>query len=416
MGSGRLKPGWTPVAFGDVVRQVKDHVDPIAAGLERYVAGEHMDTDDLHIHRWGIVGNGYLGPAFHARFRPRHILYGSRRTYLRKVAVADFEGVTANTTFVLETRDPNVLLPALLPFIMQTEAFHGYSIKKSKGSVNPYVNFSDIAAYEFALPPPEEQRRLATLLASVDVCRESLRGALDHLGTVEHAFLLRAFGEYGSCPRDATLVRLSDVAEVRQGLAKGRRANAATTTRPYLRVANVEDGRLNLREVKEIVVRKNDVDRYTLRNGDVLMTEGGDLDKLGRGTVWKDEVPGCLHQNHVFAVRTDSSRLEPQYLAAIARSHYGRSFFLLHAKRTSNLASVNKGEVSGFELPMRPWAVQRAWLSDYRLFTTTAVAMRTRRAVLLKMKEVLLRDLTPLDEAARPAQSRSPAQHGGSGI
>ena len=146
------------------------------------------------------------------------------------------------------------------------------------------------------------------------------------------------------------------------------------------------------------------------------MTEGGDLDKLGRGTVWKNEVPGCLHQNHVFAVRTDSSRLEPQYLAAIARSHYGRSFFLLHAKRTSNLASVNKGEVSGFELPMRPWAVQRAWLSDYRLFTTTAVAMRTRRAVFLKMKEVLLRDLTPLDEAARPAQPRSPAQHGGSGI
>ena len=146
------------------------------------------------------------------------------------------------------------------------------------------------------------------------------------------------------------------------------------------------------------------------------MTEGGDLDKLGRGTVWQDEVPGCLHQNHVFAVRTNSSRLDPQYLAAIARSHYGRSFFLLHAKRTSNLASVNKGEVSSFVLPLRPRAVQRAWLSDYQLFTTTAVAMRTRRAVLLKMKEVLLRDLTPLDDAARPAQPWSPAQPGGSGI
>ena len=128
MGSGRLQPGWTLVAFRDVVRQVKDHVDPTAAGLERYVAGEHMDTDDLHIRRWGTVGNGYLGPAFHARFRPGHVLYGSRRTYLRKVAVADFEGVTANTTFVIETRDPNVLLPALLPFIMQTEAVFVYRV------------------------------------------------------------------------------------------------------------------------------------------------------------------------------------------------------------------------------------------------------------------------------------------------
>ena len=133
-----------------------------------------MDTDDLHIRRWGAVGTGYLGPAFHARFRPGHVLYGSRRTYLRKVAVADFEGVTANTTFVIETRDPNVLLPALLPFIMQTEAFHGYSIRKSKGSVNPYVNFSDIAAYELALPPLDEQRRIAVTLRECDRATQAL--------------------------------------------------------------------------------------------------------------------------------------------------------------------------------------------------------------------------------------------------
>ena len=161
---GRLKPGWTRVAFGDVVRQVKEHVDPTSAGLERYVAGEHMDTDELRLRRWGTVGVGYLGPAFHARFRPGQVLYGSRRTYLRKVAVADFEGVTANTTFVIEAKDPNLLLPALLPFIMQTEAFHEHSIEKSKGSVNPYVNFSDIAAYQFVLPPLDEQRRMANLL------------------------------------------------------------------------------------------------------------------------------------------------------------------------------------------------------------------------------------------------------------
>ena len=133
-----------------------------------------MDTDDLRLHRWGTVGDGYLGPAFHARFRPGQVLYGSRRTYLRKVAVADFEGVTANTTFVIETRDPNALLPALVPFIMQTEAFHEYSIKKSKGSVNPYVNFSDIAAYQFALPPLDEQRRVAAALREIDRATEAL--------------------------------------------------------------------------------------------------------------------------------------------------------------------------------------------------------------------------------------------------
>lgn len=169
------KAGWTRVAFGDVVRKVADCVDPETSGLERYVAGEHMDTDDLRIRRWGIIGDGYLGPAFHMRFKPGQVLYGSRRTYLRKVAVPHFEGICANTTFVLEPKDPNVLLPELLPFIMQTESFHEHSIKQSKGSVNPYVNFSDLEWYEFALPPLDEQRRIAEVLQSHERAMERLR-------------------------------------------------------------------------------------------------------------------------------------------------------------------------------------------------------------------------------------------------
>ena len=124
-----FRAGWTRVAFGDVVRRVNDKVDPWDSGLERYVAGEHMDTDDLPIRRWGLIGDDYLGPAFHMRFKRGHVLYGSRRTYLRKVALADFEGITANTTFVLETKDPAALMSELLPFLMQTEAFHSFSIK-----------------------------------------------------------------------------------------------------------------------------------------------------------------------------------------------------------------------------------------------------------------------------------------------
>lgn len=170
-----LKKGWTRVTFGDVVRQVRDRVDPIESGLERFVAGEHMDSNDLRIRRWGTIGAGYLGPAFHMRFKPGQVLYGSRRTYLRKVAVADFEGITANTTFVIETKDPKVLLPDLLPFIMQAESFHEHSEKQSKGSVNPYINFSDLTWYEFALPPLEEQRRIVELLLASESCGEAFK-------------------------------------------------------------------------------------------------------------------------------------------------------------------------------------------------------------------------------------------------
>ena len=192
------RAGWTTVAFGDVVRQVKDKVDPDESALERYVAGEHMDTDDLRIRHWGEIGDGYLGPAFHMQFKPGHVLYGSRRTYLRKVAVADFSGITANTTYVLESVDPDVLLPELLPFIMQSRPFIDHSVRESKGSVNPYINFSDIAWYEFKLPPPPEQARLLNVLAAAEAKYQSLRDLQHSLAIATTSLLDAVFDPFAT--------------------------------------------------------------------------------------------------------------------------------------------------------------------------------------------------------------------------
>lgn len=165
---------WERARFGNVVAASKTTVDPTDGSVDRYIAGEHMDTDDLQIRRWGEIGDGYLGPAFHRKFVAGQILYGSRRTYLRKVAVAEFNGVTANTTFVVETADRDRLLQDFLPWIMTSERFHAYAVQESKGSVNPYINFSDLAKFEFALPPLPEQRRLADLLWSAEHHRRAL--------------------------------------------------------------------------------------------------------------------------------------------------------------------------------------------------------------------------------------------------
>lgn len=194
MGQERqLKPGWQRVKFGDVVRQAKDKVNPNIARLDRYIAGEHMDTDDLKIRRWGEIGADYLGPAFHMRFKPGQVLYGSRRTYLRKVAVPDFEGICANTTFVLESKNPNVLMPELLPFIMQTERFNEHSVKQSKGSVNPYVNFSDLAWFELALPPLEEQKFLVEKLQAIEKSIESFLEAHKKAEELRKSYLEKIF-------------------------------------------------------------------------------------------------------------------------------------------------------------------------------------------------------------------------------
>lgn len=189
MSAPQLKSGWRMVRFGDVVRQCKENVDRENNPFERYVEGGHMDSEDIHIRRWGVFGDDYVGPAFHRIFRKGQVLYGSRRTYLKKVALADFDGITANTTFVCETRDNNLFLQDLLPFLMLSDSFTEHSIRESKGSTNPYINWPDIAKYEFPLPPIVEQKRVAEILWTADEVRNKFINTLSLIRDVKFLFI-----------------------------------------------------------------------------------------------------------------------------------------------------------------------------------------------------------------------------------
>jgi len=162
---------WQLVKFGDVAIQQKESVDRENTELTRYVKGEHMASEDLHLREWGELTDEYLGPAFIRKFEQGDILYGSRRTYLRKVAIAHFDGITANTTFVIKASEARID-KRLLPFVMLSEGFSEHSIRNSKGSVNPYINWKDIADYEFLLPPKHKQAKLAELLWAMDAVVE----------------------------------------------------------------------------------------------------------------------------------------------------------------------------------------------------------------------------------------------------
>ncbi len=140
------------------------------------------------------------------------------------------------------------------------------------------------------------------------------------------------------------LVSLKRVSEIHTGLTLGKVYEGALIERPYLRVANVQDGHLNLEDVTTIEVPEVMARHVELRPGDVLMTEGGDLDKLGRGTIWSGEIPDCLHQNHIFAVRCFKHRLLPAFLAYLTASRYGRDYFEATGKRTTNLAKYQFNE------------------------------------------------------------------------
>ena len=183
------------VRFGDVVKEIKINIDRATDNHEFYIAGEHMETENIHLTKRGRFEGSDVGPAFIRLFRPGQVLYGSRRTYLKKVAVADFEGITSNTTFVLETKDQSVMMQELLPFIMLTDSFTEYAIRNSKGSTNPYILFSDLCAYEFELPAIEEQHILATRLLACDNVKEAYKRLLTATDELVKSQFVEMFGE-----------------------------------------------------------------------------------------------------------------------------------------------------------------------------------------------------------------------------
>lgn len=147
------------------------------------------------------------------------------------------------------------------------------------------------------------------------------------------------------------VVPLSDVADIAAGITLGRKTKETELIDvPYLRVANVQDGHLSLTDLKTVAATRREIEKWTLRSGDLLLTEGGDLDKLGRGACWQGQVPLCIHQNHIFRVRLPEDRYDPDFVSFQIASPYGKAYFLKHAKKTTGIASINQRVLGAFPL------------------------------------------------------------------
>ncbi len=153
---------------------------------------------------------------------------------------------------------------------------------------------------------------------------------------------------------------LDQISQIAGGITKDQKRRQSPSARevPYLRVANVQRGFLDLTELKTIVADADEIEVLRLRHGDVLFTEGGDRDKLGRGWVWSGELDECIHQNHIFRARPNSEVIDPKFLS-FHGNHFGRDWFARTGKQTTNLASINKGVLSRFPVPVAPLAEQR---------------------------------------------------------
>ena len=238
------------------------------------------------------------------------------------------------------------------------------------GATFAEVSKSQVQAFSIPLPPLPEQKRIAAILteklAAVNKARTAAEARLKAAKELPAAYLREVFEseEAQSWPT----VALGDAGEVVSGVTLGRKlSGTATREVPYLRVANVKDGHLDLSDVKTIEVTESEIQRWRLQPGDLLLTEGGDPDKLGRGSFWSDEIPECIHQNHIFRVRFPQDKFLPEFLSAQMSSGYGKAYFLAHAKQTTGIATINQQVLKAFPLRVPSIEVQRQFADSITL-------------------------------------------------
>jgi type I restriction enzyme S subunit len=264
-----------------------------------------------------------------------------------------------------------------------------------------------IENYLIPLPPLPEQRRIAYVLSTIQRAIAAQDDLIAAAREVKRSLMQRLFTygpgpeptptketRFGQVPQHWRVMSLEKCAFVQTGAAKGRRfGDSRTVTVPYLRVANVQDGYLDLSEIKQIHIRESEIERYGLQPGDVVLTEGGDFDKLGRGFIWRGQIPNCIHQNHIFAVRANREILLPEYLAYLVQSDYGKSYFLAVAHRTTHLACINTTKLRAFPTLVPDLSEQEYIASLLSVADRKIEAEEQRKAALQALFKAMLHQL-----------------------
>ena len=364
MDSGTLKPGWTRVAFGEMAACVNDRIDtPAEAGVEHYVGLEHLDPDSLAIRRWGSPSDV---SATKLRFRKGDIIFGRRRVYQRKVAVADFDGICSAHAMVLIAK-PAVVASQFLPFFMQSDLFMERAKTISVGSLSPTINWKTLAKQEFALPPLDEQRRTAAVLTAITTVSQLHEQAAASAKTVTETLLLRhlkgenlgsvvydeRFGEYSE---KLPLTHIGHLlTDTQYGLSEPAVSGGEFR---MLRMMDLADGVAVDSDSCLVDLSKEEFNRYRLDHGDVLFNRTNSYELVGRTGVYK------LDGNHVFAsylirLKTKAARILPDYLCAFLNAPVGRRQVMRFATRAVSQTNVNASNLRTMLIPLPPLDYQR---------------------------------------------------------
>ncbi len=332
------------------------------------------------------------------------VLFSKDGTVGTTAVVTDDREFAVASSLVIISPDPRQMDPRWLDYWLNSAFVRDGLDLLLSGAALRRISVAKVGRLLLILPPEKnEQRAIVAFLDKETAWIDALLAKKEHLIELlqekRTALITRAVTKgldpnvpmkdsgvewLGEIPAHWEVKRLKAICGLQTGLTLGKNYEGRSLVpRPYLRVANVQDGYLALDDIAEVEVPEKDVTRYELRDGDVLMTEGGDFDKLGRGYVWEGQIAGCLHQNHIFAVRPLRSLLMSRFLVLASVSGYGRAYFTATSKQSTNLASTNSTKLRNFPMPVPSLRAQEEIVSgvDRETVRLEALSEKAREAI-----------------------------------
>ena len=305
------------------------------------------------------------------------IVLNSMNVIIGSVGLSNYYGAVSPVYYMLFPRNNIKTDIQYYNYLFQTTAFQQSLRGYGNGILEIRMRIQMQKLKTVLLPVPTflEQSNITVYLdaslSKLNILLSKTRSSIEEYKKLKQAVITRAVtkgvrGEremkdsgvewIGEIPKEWRKTQLRHCATIKSGITLGKSYSKDTVLieRPYLRVANVQGGYVDLNDLATIEVTPDEDLKYRLHSGDVLMTEGGDRDKLGRGCVWHGEIEPCLHQNHVFAVQTNETILLPEFLEYLTASDVGRSYFDVTAIKTTNLACTSSSKVLAFTIPLPP--------------------------------------------------------------
>ncbi|MEA5067712.1 MAG: restriction endonuclease subunit S [Christensenellaceae bacterium] len=378
MSAQSLKPGWKMVKFGDIAQNVAVRVDPADAKTDVYVGLEHLDPSTIHLRQWGhptdVTGQKLA-------FKKGDVIFGRRRAYQRKLAVAEFDGICSAHAMVVRAK-PKMILPEFLPFFLQSDMFMERAIEISVGSLSPTINWKTLKVQEFPLPPIDEQKRVAEILWAADEALEQFSNASEKLQQTRETYL-RGLSSNGAAKK-WKVIKLSKCFEIVSGQVDPK--EEPYRSMPLVAPNHIEQNTGRLICIETARDQNAISGKYLFQSGDVVYSKI----RPNLRKAFIAEFDGLCSAD-MYALRPLPDRIMTRFLLSILLGEHFTSFALTRCVRTG-IPKLNRQELSEYELPLPTIEDQKQISSHLEAIDAEEQKLIRHRGEVLELKRQISRE------------------------